>query len=118
MSAQNMMREHSIRHLPVVDQGKIVGVISQRDLQAVTGVVNKDAKHITVGMVCRGDPFIVDANTALDVVAQKMAMSGVGSALVQRDDKLVGILTTVDVCRLLSETLRELHPSPDSGQAA
>ena len=49
--------------------------------------------------------------------APSMSSERVGSAIVMRGDKLAGILTTTDVCRLLAELLRELGTEGDDDVA-
>jgi acetoin utilization protein AcuB len=105
------MLDHKIRHLPVTDDGKLVGIVTERDLRLVLrpGVKPGEA---TLRHVVETDAFVVDDDTPLDVVANELAERQIGSALVTRHGKLVGILTTTDVCRLLAQAL-EAHFAPD-----
>jgi len=104
------MLEHKIRHLPVTSEGTLVGIVTERDLRLVLrpGVQPGQA---TLRHVVETDAFVVDDDTPLDVVATEMAERQIGSALVTRHGKLVGILTTTDVCRLLAQAL-EAHFAP------
>jgi predicted transcriptional regulator len=103
--AKEMMATHGIRHLPVSQDGEIVGVLSERDL------LNRDDESLTVDVACRRDAYIVDRATPLAHVAFEMARRGIGSALVTREGKLVGIFTSSDACRSLAELLQSLFPS-------
>ena len=47
-----------------------------------------------------------------------MAERHIGSALVTRGGKLVGIFTTTDACRALARVLHEQHPDPGPDQLA
>ncbi len=114
--AQAMMRLHRIRHLPVcVDHG-VIGILSERDTRVALGV-DALGEPISVGQVCTRTPYLVPLDAALDAVADDMAARQIGSALVMRGDKLAGILTTTDVCRLLGRLLREHYDSDDDDAA-
>lgn len=64
------------------------------------------------------DSYVVDAGASLERVATTMAERHLGSALVTRADKLVGIFTATDACRALARVLRELHPDGGPDQVA
>lgn len=99
--AQKMMEKLSVRHLPVLSAGEIVGVVSDRDLRLVRG----DAHVVKVEDVCVDEPVTVDVDTSVFVVAGIMAERRVGSVLVTEDGKLAGIFTTTDACRTLAAAL-------------
>ncbi|MCA9685031.1 MAG: CBS domain-containing protein [Myxococcales bacterium] len=110
--AQEMMQAHGIRHLPVCEQHTVIGILSERDTRVALRV-DSQGRSLTVGEVCTQSPYIVGLDTPLDEVAAEMAARQIGSALVMRGDKLAGILTTTDVCRLLAQTLRECFENED-----
>jgi CBS domain-containing protein len=62
----------------------------------------------------RPQPYVVDVSTQLDVVLDHMATHHIGSALVTKRGRLVGIFTATDACRKYCEHLRSLFP-PRSG---
>lgn len=115
--AQSMMKEHDIRHLPVSMEGKLIGVISERDINWALDPVfdfrrNMDLK---VENIYRKDIYKVDYNEPVDVVLKNMAEKHIGSVLVLKEEKLVGIFTTVDACDSFAEHLRSgMSPEPDS----
>ena len=111
--AEAMMTEHDIRHLPVCDHHKVEGILSEREMRVALSL---DAAR-TVGEVCTKLLLLVDLEQRLNVVAAKMSEQRVGSAIVMRGDKLAGILTTTDVCRLLAELLSELGTDEDDDVA-
>lgn len=115
-----MMLEHQIRHLPVTADGTLVGIVTERDLRLVLRPGAKPGEA-TLRSACETDAFVVDDDAPLDAVVREMAERQIGSALVTRHGKLVGILTTTDVCRLLADAL-EAHfahgrrlPDPEEG---
>ena len=106
-AARDMMAQHAIRHLPVKDQGSLVGVISERDVElALDGVLR--APLVRSAYVPQA--YIVDVSERLDAVLLRMARHHIGSALVVKDGRLAGIFTMTDACRLFGEMLRERFP--------
>lgn len=103
--AAAMMEKHDVRHLPVCDNHLVVGILSQREMRV--GLAEGEGKTRSVLEVCTKDPLLVDLDRPLDSVTSEMAQMRIGSAIVMRGDKLAGILTTTDVCRLLTELLRK-----------
>lgn len=110
-----MMTAHDIRHLPVCENGAVIGMLSERDAR-VALAVRRGNGELTVGEVCN-EPYLVDLDRRLDEAAAEMAQRRIGLAIVMRGDKLAGILTTTDVCRLLATTLREAYGDEDDDVA-
>jgi CBS domain-containing membrane protein len=110
--AREMMKERSIRHLPLAtDTGDLIGIITERDLRVADGVAG-GAEDIALSLIGTDPPFVVDAETPLHSVLNEMADERKGSAMVTQDGELVGILTTTDACRYLAEWLRAEFPAP------
>jgi acetoin utilization protein AcuB len=107
--AQEFMREHRIRHLPVVEDGKLAGIVSDRDIKLVLGpdFAYPNAAELKIRDVMIRDPYIVDLGTRLDEVLDHMAKNQLGSALVTREGRLAGVFTMTDACRAFAEYLRE-----------
>jgi acetoin utilization protein AcuB len=103
--AHEMMRTHHIRHLPVLEGGKLVGMVTERDLHLVETLKDVDPREVLVEDAMSNHVYAVDPETSLDVVVEAMAEHKYGSAVVIQNGKVVGIFTTNDVCRALSELL-------------
>lgn len=103
-AAREMMERLEIRHLPVKEDGELVGIVSQRDMLCANQV-RDDGSRVTVGMICTRPAFVVDIDDRLDVVALDMGEQKIGSALVTSNGALVGIITTTDLCLLLGRHL-------------
>lgn len=103
--AHEMMRHHHVRHLPVLKGSKLVGLLSLRDMHLIETLSDVDPASVTVEEAMSADPYIVAPGDALAEVAGQMAEHKYGSAVVVEGTKVVGMLTTVDVCRALAETL-------------
>ena len=105
--AIGLMQAKKIRHLPVVmANGQVVGIISDRDIKAALGMDGVDPAKSLVHYFCKDAVYMVSPDMPLDKVAEAMAQSHYGSAVVMKDSKLVGILTLVDICKALSYVIR------------
>jgi acetoin utilization protein AcuB len=107
-AAREMMSEHAIRHLPVTDGEKLLGVVSDRDLKRVQ-TADEGAQlddDLSVGDALEEEAFFVDVTETLDNVLLEMWQRRIGSALVLDAGTLAGIFTVSDACRLFAETLR------------
>ena len=111
-----MMTEHKIRHLPVAREGKLIGVISDRDLKWARNLTD-ELGNLKVGELVRENLYAVDLNERLDKVLLAMAEKQIGSALVVKGEKLAGIFTTTDACRQFAEYLQRDFPDPDADPA-
>ncbi len=103
--AHRLMREQHIRHLPVLHQGKVVGVVSDRDLRLVETLSDVDPTKVAVSEAMTPDPYIVTPEASLDEVVSTMAAKKYGSAVVSDHGHVVGIFTTVDACSAFAELL-------------
>ena len=95
------------RHLPVTLAGAIVGVLTDRDIKLVLGpdFDYPNEAELTVRDAYVERPCVVNASTPVATVARTMAENHIGSAIVTKNDKLVGIFTVTDACRALAEVL-------------
>jgi acetoin utilization protein AcuB len=109
--ARLMMAERSIRHLPVMRGGRLVSVLTEREVQLASG-------ETKVRDVCRMGAYVVGLSEPLDRVVLHMAEHHVGSALVVKDGKLAGIFTLTDACLCLGRLLRTLFPAGGDDAAA
>ena len=118
--AHAFMRDRHIRHLPVTEHGELAGVLTDRDIKLALGpdLGSPPERELRVRDVFQPESYIVDAGMALVDVARTMAERHVGSALVTRGEKLVGIFTTTDACRALVKVLRDQHPDAGPDEAA
>jgi acetoin utilization protein AcuB len=113
--AKAMMERHDFHQLPVTEGGELVGVLSERDLAFGESLARERgrAAPLTVAAVYTPHPYVVDIATALEEVVGSMAARHLGSALITRNGKLVGILTHSDLARLLEQMLLAQRPPPD-----
>lgn len=103
--AHQIMREFRLRHLPVMHGGKLVGLLSDRDLNLVETLRDVDPKLVPVADAMSPDVYVVAPETSIDEVVTTMAQHKYGCAVVAQNHKVVGIFTTVDVCTAFAELL-------------
>lgn len=117
--AETMLAEHQIRHLPVVDGGRLVGVITDREVELARrpGIGGEASRPLRVLDLYTERACVVELDEPIDNVLLRMAGERVDSALVVRRSKLVGIFTVTDACRRFAEMLREDHPIPGDDAA-
>ncbi len=105
-TAHELMRTHQIRHLPVLDEGEsLVGLVSMRDLHLMETLRDVEPADVTVGECIRDAPYSVEVGTDLKAVVTYMGAKKYGSAVVVESGKVVGVFTTIDAMRVLSNLL-------------
>ena len=105
--AHRMMHEHQIRHLPVFDDGNLIGVVSQGDLHLLETIADFPLDTVRVDEAMTTRPFVVTSDTPIDEVVEIMGQKKYGSAIVMGHGGVEGIFTMVDVCRVLADVLHE-----------
>ena len=100
--ARSMFHSHRIRHLPVLDGGQLIGVISERDIAFVEALRDVDPAGLRIEDAMSPQLYVVAPDALLIDVASHMAEHALGSAIVAEGTKVVGVFTTVDALRLLS----------------
>ena len=103
--AWTLCKEHDIRHLPIMQEGQLVGLVSDRDLRDVRG---GDRESDTPRWVRLGDMMTRNVVTIhpLDTIehaAREIYDRKIGCLPVVADDELVGIITSADLMRTLIE---------------
>lgn len=104
LTDRELLSEHDIRHLPVLDGKKFVGILSDRNLKQA--LASPGGERFLVADAMMPDAFAVSPETELATVVEEMAKEKYGSAVIQEQDGIVvGVFTTVDACRLLPSCL-------------
>lgn len=110
-----LMREHQIRHLPVLDGGRLVGIVSERDLLLIETIRSVDAEKVPLEEAMTPDPYVVERSTPVLKAAEEMWRRKLGSAVVLERGEVVGVFTTTDALQVLIEAL---SPPPGPAQNA
>jgi acetoin utilization protein AcuB len=110
------LAEADVRHLPVVDGGALVGIVSDRDLRSFTAGALIELEHSQeiarmlaqpISSVMSSDVVSVDPETEVADVIDVMLEHKVGAVpVVDIDsDELVGIVSYMDVLRAARDSL-------------
>jgi acetoin utilization protein AcuB len=102
---RQMMTSHAIRHLPVIDNGRLVGVISDRDVAMIEGIPGVDLVRIECARLMT-PPLSVWGETPLDEVSELMTSRKADCVVVQGGHGVAGIFTAVDALSALTDLLR------------
>jgi acetoin utilization protein AcuB len=112
--ALNMMKVEKVRRFPVVKEGKLLGVISDKDLLNASPSpvstlsiweMNYLLNKITVSEVMVKNIFTVTEDTPIEQAARIMADNKIGGLPVMRDGGVVGIITETDLFKMFLELL-------------
>ncbi len=106
LEALEKMKKLKVRQLPVTDKGRLVGLVTERELLTVTPSpattlsifeMNYLLSKMVVSEVMLKDPITVSPDTTIEEAALIMRENKIGSLLVLEADELVGIITQTDI---------------------
>jgi CBS domain-containing protein len=110
-TVEDIMTLGGVRHMPVVRAGRLVGVVSERDLLRAS-LSSLDPRRqerrafleaIDISQVMSAPPVIVDSDARVEEAARIMADSKIGCLPVMRGEELVGLLTETDLLRYFAD---------------
>lgn len=109
--AHRLMRLHGIRHLPVLGEDRVMGVVSQGDLRLLESIDEVDTEKVKVEEAMVDRPYMVWTDTPIADVLSQMIAQRIGSALVVDPislgrGRVAGIFTAVDAMKALEELTR------------
>ena len=103
VEAARLMREQDIGSLPITDDEKLVGMITDRDITTRVVAEAADPKMTSVGDVYSRDLISVEPDKDLEEAVQLMARHQVRRLPVVENDRLVGIVAQADIALTLRE---------------
>ena len=114
-SAKDIMDRRRLRHFPVVENGNVVGVVSQRDvfrasLASMLGYKERTEKafldNLSIKGIMSDPPITVTADTGISEAARLMVEKKVGCLPVVDGNRLIGLVTDTDFLKVLGEGLK------------
>jgi acetoin utilization protein AcuB len=109
-TAHHLMRANGVRHLPVLEHGDLVGILSQRDLFFLETMRGVDLDVDTVEDAMSGETYSVSPDAPLAGVARHMARKRYGCAVVIERGRVAGIFTATDALRILADVVPDAKP--------
>lgn len=109
--ADDIMKMKRLRHLPVLEEGRLVGILTQRDLfhAALSTALNfgqkaqkEFLKTVVVKEVMTDEVETIDPGADIKEAARRMLEHKVGCLPVVQDGKLVGLVTETDLLRVIA----------------
>jgi CBS domain-containing protein len=102
--ARNLMLKHRISRLPVMDQGRLAGIITKKDIgyrlrQSEPVWRRRPIDHIPVSAIMTPDPDTVTPETAIQEVSSLMVSCDISGVPVMDRGEMVGIITKSDLMR-------------------
>lgn len=101
--ADERMHRLGVRHLPVLGDEGVVGLVSDRDLTLIDDLEGVDPKVMSVSAIMHSPVYTCTSSQVIGDVAFEMATRKLGSCVVVDGQTLVGIVTTVDLLRYLAK---------------
>ncbi len=100
-TVSHLMRRYDIRHLPVLEGEKLIGLVVERDVEIVIRLKLYDAQTEPVRTLMSKVPLAVSSDALVSSVIEEMIRTKGDCALVLKHSKVVGIFTLVDILKLL-----------------
>jgi CBS domain-containing protein len=126
-AANVVMKEKQIRHLPVVEKGRLVGIVSRGDLReaSISASINADQyelhfmlNRLTVGRLMTRKVRTVTPDALVVDAAELMTEYKIaGLPVVDAEGAVVGIITESDLLKMLVHKLRESEEPASAGKA-
>jgi CBS domain-containing protein len=110
--AHKIMKDRRIRRLPVVEQGRLVGIVTLGDIREAepsdATTLSIFELHyllakLTIGEIMTREPITISPNAAIREAAKSLLQNKIGSLPVVENDKLIGIITESDIFRVLAQ---------------
>lgn len=105
----DLMTEHSIRHLPVVEGQKLIGFVTESDLREVSSTSSAEGMSIEDFMVI--DPITVSPDTDIEEAAKLIYYHKIGGLPVVDNEEFVGVITVVDLLGVFIELMGVMKSS-------
>lgn len=109
--AKELMALHTIRHLPVLTEGRVRGVLSMGDLFVAETVMGLDDESTAVETVMTPEPITATPDEDLAALLARMNAEHVGTVIVvDAHARPIGIFTATDACKVLADILNSQRP--------
>ena len=125
LDAALLLRRSHLRHIPIVENGLLVGILTDRDVarsapSRLTPLPEEEYNRVfegtSVAMVMTKEPFSTTPDSPLGEAVVLLYTKRLGCLPVLEEEKLVGIITVTDMLRALHDLMGAMTFLPDSSQ--
>jgi acetoin utilization protein AcuB len=115
--AIQLLRQRGVRHLLVLKDGRLVGIVSDRDFKRALDSANAKRKKLlnlggiffllepfTISEIMTRDVVSIDPNATVQIATSLMVEMKFGALPVVKNDKLLGIITETDLLKYFAKT--------------
>jgi acetoin utilization protein AcuB len=107
--AISLMKKHSIRHLPVIEEGELVGWVTEGDIRQA--YLASLIEQVSIGDIMIKDPLTISPEANLEEAAELLFRHGIGGLPVVDNNKVVGVITVADIMAAFIEVMGILQES-------
>lgn len=108
VKAENLMMMKNCRHLPVTEKGKVIGVISDRDLKILNCMNNLPREEKKLKDILNPEFYTVEIDTNIADVVKKIYNERIDYALVMKNGNFIGIITHIDILQAFLDCIELL----------
>jgi CBS domain-containing protein len=101
--AAKVMAKEDVGPVPIVEEGRLIGIVTDRDIVVRVVAEGRDPSSTTVGEIASRDLVTVSPDDELDAALKQLAQNQVRRIPVVEGDRLVGIVAQADIARLGSD---------------
>jgi acetoin utilization protein AcuB len=101
IQAKLRMQKGNFRRLPVVSNGQLVGIITDRDIQQHVGLLDRTGVKVAMSE----NPLTVTPATTVEAAAQLLIKQKIGGLPVVENNRLVGIITATDIMQAFLDVM-------------
>ena len=114
--ALELLEKHQIHELPVVEQGRLIGIVTGGDLKLMTPAyplfptqeeIRQTLRDLKVASAMTIEPVTISPDVTLLAATQQLYECSIGSLLVAEGDRLLGIISVSDILRIIIEQYEE-----------
>jgi acetoin utilization protein AcuB len=114
--ALDLLEKHHIHELPVVEQGRLIGIVTGGDLKLMTPAyplfptqeeIRQTLRDLKVAAAMTIEPVTIGPEATLLTATQQLYDRSIGSLLVAEEDRLLGIISVSDILRIIIEQHEE-----------
>lgn len=108
------MKRHNVGAIPIVENNRLVGIITDRDIVLQCVAAGVDPKKCTAQQFMTGNPLTVGPDDSIEQAAEMMAKEQIHRLPVVKEGRLIGMIALGDVAvelgddRVVAETLRRI----------